>query len=345
MQAASWWSSGEWYPGRTLCDWRGSAEWWVGGLSATWATLSAIIAAYRICLPAYESHFWLPGVMLSTHMLLFHHFCSLSTVKLAYMYTCLSVCLPICMGKWSEQTWFLWNRGIPLYLSIVNRILWSIPITWQITKQSERLEVWERVRCKPKKYYYSYLHHCLVLQWPNLSVINQEGSQHLLPEPCLVDDIEGLLVQPNAPVWVKEGASELQRCVRQKYHTLTPHSAAWKGWNWWAHKFEPARAVIESITQCSWNSVCSGSVPFSWAGILELLSYSFKCLNTSKWSNATCSSTWGSHLTLKTWKLKEMRQLIVRLRAKRWFWSTEWHFLYQACKSHSLVHHLGLWHV
>ena len=48
------------------------------------------------------------------------------------------------------------------------------------------------------------------LQQLNLSVSHQVGSRHLLPKPCLVIDIEELLVEPDAPEWVEEDASELE---------------------------------------------------------------------------------------------------------------------------------------
>ena len=39
---------------------------------------------------------------------------------------------------------------------------------------------------------------------------NQEGSRHLLPKPCLVDDIEELLKEPKAPEWAEEDISEIE---------------------------------------------------------------------------------------------------------------------------------------
>ena len=74
-----------------------------------------------------------------------------NTVKLAYMYTCLYVYLPICKDFWLEQTQFLLNIGIPAYLSIANGILLDIPIAWWWQSMAGRLEVWERVRRMPKK--------------------------------------------------------------------------------------------------------------------------------------------------------------------------------------------------
>src|SRR5258706_7511764 len=46
------------------------------------------------------------------------------------------------------------------------------------------------------------------LQQLNLTVSSQEGSRHLLPKQRLVDDIEELLAEPNAPEWA-EDTSEL----------------------------------------------------------------------------------------------------------------------------------------
>src|SRR5258706_9651869 len=70
----------------------------------------------------------------------------------------------------------------------------------------------------------------------NLSVSNWEGSQYLLPKPCLVNNIEELLAEPAAPEWVEEDTSELEllKMVCQnnndiQYCALTPHSAARKG--------------------------------------------------------------------------------------------------------------------
>ena len=48
------------------------------------------------------------------------------------------------------------------------------------------------------------------LQWLNLSLNNQEGSRCLLLKPHLVDDIEELLVEPDAPQWVEDNAAELE---------------------------------------------------------------------------------------------------------------------------------------
>ena len=48
------------------------------------------------------------------------------------------------------------------------------------------------------------------LQRLNLTVSNRKGIRHLLPKPRLVDDIEELLAEPNAPEWVEEDTSELE---------------------------------------------------------------------------------------------------------------------------------------
>lgn len=48
------------------------------------------------------------------------------------------------------------------------------------------------------------------LQKLNLSVSNWKGSWHLLSKPHLVDDIEELLAEPDAPEWVEDNASELE---------------------------------------------------------------------------------------------------------------------------------------
>ena len=48
------------------------------------------------------------------------------------------------------------------------------------------------------------------LQQLNLTLSNREGSRHFLPKPHLVEDIEELLIEPDAPEWVKEDASELE---------------------------------------------------------------------------------------------------------------------------------------
>ena len=39
---------------------------------------------------------------------------------------------------------------------------------------------------------------------------NWEGSRHLLPKLCLVDDIEELLKEPKAPEWAEEDISEIE---------------------------------------------------------------------------------------------------------------------------------------
>ena len=59
------------------------------------------------------------------------------------------------------------------------------------------------------------------LQQLNLSVSNWEGSQHLLPRPCLVDNIEELLTELDAHEW-DEDASELKllNMVCQMYHLI-----------------------------------------------------------------------------------------------------------------------------
>lgn len=59
------------------------------------------------------------------------------------------------------------------------------------------------------------------LQRLNLSVSNREGSRHLLPRPCLVDDIEELLAEPAAPEWDEDASEiELLNMVRQIYHSI-----------------------------------------------------------------------------------------------------------------------------
>ena len=47
------------------------------------------------------------------------------------------------------------------------------------------------------------------LQQLNHSLSNRGGSRHLLPRPCLVDDIKELLAEPAAPEWVSD-TSELE---------------------------------------------------------------------------------------------------------------------------------------
>ena len=44
------------------------------------------------------------------------------------------------------------------------------------------------------------------LEQLNLALSNQEGSRHLLPKLCLVDDIE----EPKAPEWAEEDISEIE---------------------------------------------------------------------------------------------------------------------------------------
>jgi len=54
------------------------------------------------------------------------------------------------------------------------------------------------------------------LQRLNHSLSNRGGGRHLLPRPCLVDDIEELLTEPAAPEWVGDGSElELLKMVRQ----------------------------------------------------------------------------------------------------------------------------------
>lgn len=59
------------------------------------------------------------------------------------------------------------------------------------------------------------------LQQLNLTVSNQRGSQHLLPKPQLIEDIEELLADPNAPEWVGD-ESELE--LIKMVSNVTMHS-------------------------------------------------------------------------------------------------------------------------
>ena len=62
------------------------------------------------------------------------------------------------------------------------------------------------------------------LQNLNLSVMNWEGSQHLLLKPCLVNNIEELLTEPDAPEWVKDDAPEqelLEMVCQIKYRSIS----------------------------------------------------------------------------------------------------------------------------
>ena len=62
------------------------------------------------------------------------------------------------------------------------------------------------------------------LQNLNLSVMNQEGSRHLLLKPHLVNDIEELLTEPDAPEWVEDDAPEqelLEMVCQIKYHSIS----------------------------------------------------------------------------------------------------------------------------
>ena len=64
------------------------------------------------------------------------------------------------------------------------------------------------------------------LQHLNLSVSSRGGSQHFLPKPRLVSDIEELLAEPNAPEWIEEEASELEllKMVCQMRYYSTSHT-------------------------------------------------------------------------------------------------------------------------
>ena len=74
------------------------------------------------------------------------------TVKLAYMYTCLNVYLPMCMWKLPEQPWFHRDKCIPFYLTIVNKISWNIHIARWKNKASQGRSRAGGSGCKKKSF-------------------------------------------------------------------------------------------------------------------------------------------------------------------------------------------------
>ena len=109
--------------------------------------------------------------------------------------------------------------------------MWLLEEAWKGVKQSTIANCWQHTRILPSNdgepsssqahttepdVEFEVQAATDALQRLNHSLSNRGGGRHLLPRPCLVDDIEELLTEPAAPEWVGDGSElEFLKMVRQ----------------------------------------------------------------------------------------------------------------------------------
>ena len=200
-----------------------------------------------------------------------------------YSGTCLKVYLPKCIQKPLKRAWFLWNKGIPLYLSKVWQILGNIPLGWQWNKASQG----GRWRTK-EQFWFQTTHINALIQRPLLLLMHQRKSGRYSFQSCCLATAEPVFEQltrqltPSvkttscwwywgAVCWARHSWMGWGWCIR----TWTHQYVVWRWWSW-RTKSKHAGTIIERVTQCSQNPLQLGSVLCKCARVFWLVLYSLK---------------------------------------------------------------------